>query len=693
MVLDLSVMRSLLSSLPPSLYSPASSPPSVHVAGTNGKGSVVWKVAKALQAQGLRVGTFTSPHLSSFRERVCVDFEPLSEAAACRLVPRLLSSAAAAGLQPTFFDLCTALALVAFQQASVDVCVIEVGLGGRLDSTNVIHPRLSVVTSIGLEHTQLLGSTLEAICREKCGIIKADTPVVIGPTVPLRVVEPIAAELRARVSRVEAAQSSQASFEDENRAIARRALSVLQEDAAVQRLLDSRGLRWDWGAADAAIRARPPCRYEWLRLTPAPLPSPSPLSPPPPSASVDAVLDVAHNPAAFARLMAQLTADANGRPIRAVFGMAADKDVDSCLRLLLAHCRHVHLVQATHSPRAASVAQLRQAVSRVVASAPPSSVLAEVRVDAEGDVERSVALALQLCGASAGGAELLLVVGSFALFRGARRGLGLDFATDPQDLNEASLQPPPTPDSPPSAASLSTASAPPSNRAPPAATSAYRLRVLRLYREMLHLARHLRSPLSVSPTLDVQRAFRAKAALSLSEDGAEVAAAVAEAESKAALMRAQTPRRLHRKKAQEAEEAEAAAEKGERPLYAERPLSSSVAEWKRSTASAAPLSATAAPSKDSNAAWLEGYSRIFGCTPAERTGQEADAEKAGEEGDGVRRFVFDAFGEAVVPVSSEQGSRTHQPVANSQGITDEQRRRHQQLMERFHFRGPRWKGK
>ena len=152
----------------------------IHVAGTNGKGSVSHTLAAILQSAGYRVGLYTSPHLVDFRERIRVNGEMISEERVVRFVEE--ERTFFEPLSPSFFELTTALAFQYFKEKEVDIAVIEVGLGGRLDCTNIITPLLSIITNISFDHTQFLGNTLEKIAREKAGIIKHGIPVVIGET-------------------------------------------------------------------------------------------------------------------------------------------------------------------------------------------------------------------------------------------------------------------------------------------------------------------------------------------------------------------------------------------------------------------------------------------------------------------------------------------------------------------------------
>ncbi|MGN6617916.1 MAG: bifunctional folylpolyglutamate synthase/dihydrofolate synthase [Ilyomonas sp.] len=170
---------------------------SIHVAGTNGKGSVSHMLAAILQSTGYKTGLYTSPHLKDFRERIKVDGKLCEESFVIDFVERV--KPLIEQIQPSFFEITVAMAFEYFAQQKVDVAVIEVGLGGRLDSTNVITPELSIITNIGWDHMQILGNTLPGIAFEKAGIIKQNVPVVIGETLQETkpVFETVAAEKNA----------------------------------------------------------------------------------------------------------------------------------------------------------------------------------------------------------------------------------------------------------------------------------------------------------------------------------------------------------------------------------------------------------------------------------------------------------------------------------------------------------------
>jgi dihydrofolate synthase / folylpolyglutamate synthase len=164
------------------LHNPQRSFPSVHIAGTNGKGSTSHMLAAVLQEAGYKTGLYTSPHLKDFRERIRINGRMIPESAVTRFVDRYRHDFDR--IQPSFFEMTVGLCFDYFQEEQVDIAVIETGLGGRLDSTNIITPILSVITNIGYDHTSLLGNTLEKIATEKAGIIKQGIPVVIGETHP-----------------------------------------------------------------------------------------------------------------------------------------------------------------------------------------------------------------------------------------------------------------------------------------------------------------------------------------------------------------------------------------------------------------------------------------------------------------------------------------------------------------------------
>ena len=166
-----------------SLNNPQQEFKSIHVAGTNGKGSTSCMLAAILQEAGYKTGLYTSPHIKDFRERIRINGEMISKQFVVGFVES--TNKIALEIEPSFFELTVAMAFEYFKREKVDIAIIETGLGGRLDSTNIISPILSVITNIGYDHVQILGNTLPDIAREKAGIIKKNVPVVLPETMPV----------------------------------------------------------------------------------------------------------------------------------------------------------------------------------------------------------------------------------------------------------------------------------------------------------------------------------------------------------------------------------------------------------------------------------------------------------------------------------------------------------------------------
>ena len=295
--------------------------PSLHVAGTNGKGSVAATAAAVLAASGRRVGLYTSPHLVDFRERIRVGDEEIAEATVVALVEEAEHAAAEAGVELTFFELTTVVAFAHFARARVDAAIVEVGLGGRLDATNVIEPRASVVTTIGFDHERFLGDSLAEIATEKAGIWKQGVPAVIGrvETEAVDVLLARAADVGARpVFRLgedfDLSEGNgglvwrgpgERTIEGVRPALAGRH----QRDNVAVALAGLAAAGWLVGIDDVTVRdgvarVRWPGRLERIGIRP------------------QVILDGAHNPAGAAALAEELASEA---PVRLVFGVLADK--------------------------------------------------------------------------------------------------------------------------------------------------------------------------------------------------------------------------------------------------------------------------------------------------------------------------------------------------------------------------------
>ena len=302
----------------------------LHIAGTNGKGSTACFAASMLEAGGTRTGLYTSPHLADVRERFLIDGAWVEESALQSAAARVLACGAAEAC--TYFEVATALAFTCFAECGVEVAVVETGLGGRLDATNVLHPAGTAITPIGLDHTEWLGESPEAVAREKGGIFKPGVPACLGriDPLPLATLEQVARSAgsplarlgsEAEVSDVEVhTQPAETRFQyvsgsrpDGLRLATSLAGRHQAHNAALALLLlDCSGYPPDERSARRGIgHARLAGRFE-VRPLGAERPG--------------CVFDIAHNPAAIATLCQTLTELSVARPLIAVVGMLADKD-------------------------------------------------------------------------------------------------------------------------------------------------------------------------------------------------------------------------------------------------------------------------------------------------------------------------------------------------------------------------------
>lgn len=331
---------------------------SIHIGGTNGKGSTTAMVDAALRAAGHRAGRYTSPHLVQLNERFVIDgrsiaYPELESAAAYvrSVVERLIDQGRLEAL-PTFFEATTAVAFELFRRAAVDVAVCEVGLGGRLDATNVLVPAVTAITSIGLDHQRYLGTTLPEIAFEKAGIIKPGVPVVVGPLdpEPFRTIAAVARERQAPLI-----QAAIGDFAD----VPLRLRGAHQADNAAVAVSVLRAFSAQALPVPAAAIRQGLAHAEWPgRLDIRRLPD-----------GQEVLLDAAHNidgATALARFLA--TSPFRGSPL--VFGAARDKDADEMLRVLIPVVGPLLLTRASTS-RAFDPAELAQ---RVRTFAAPHSI-------------------------------------------------------------------------------------------------------------------------------------------------------------------------------------------------------------------------------------------------------------------------------------------------------------------------------
>ena len=314
----------------------------IHVAGTNGKGSTSHLIAAALQASGLRVGLFTSPHLVSLTERIRINGKPIGEAEIAGFIGQ--NRAFLDEVQPSFFETMTMLAFDYFVRQKVDIAVIETGLGGRLDSTNVLTPILSVITNIGFDHTEFLGNTLPKIAREKAGIIKPHVPVVIGETHPqtINVFMERARECESEIYFADQCEylrrthlrfapecELKGSYQEHNLQtayVALRAISI--QNSAIRQ-------------GFAHVCSMTGLRGRWETLSERPL----------------MICDTGHNSHGLQYVARQLKELVNPH-IWIVFGMVNDKDTDIVMRLMPSNDKYHYIFTTPNTQRARSAEEM-----------------------------------------------------------------------------------------------------------------------------------------------------------------------------------------------------------------------------------------------------------------------------------------------------------------------------------------------
>lgn len=375
----------------------------VHIAGTKGKGSTCWMVAALLRATGRRVGMYTSPHLEDLRERIDIDGQWITKAAFTRHLSEIrpFLDSPREGQPPTFFDIMTAIAIKEFAEQKCDAAAVEVGLGGRLDSTNVLVPTVTAITRIHFDHVDKLGESIAQIAREKAGILKPGVPAVIGPQLEdaQAVITRRAAELRVRLWRVgreiiieppgkhgcisvttpirkhpALALGCKGVHQSENAAVAIGILDCLHELV---------GIDLPPGLARSVLQSiQVPGRVEVFPGSPA------------------VILDSAHN-GVSAQALARAIRDAFPRKKAIlVLGIASDKDLAAILEALLPISKAV-IATAAQSPRALRPGQLSERIKAV----------SNVPVQEAGPAEAALKTALETAEAD----DIVVVAGSFYL--------------------------------------------------------------------------------------------------------------------------------------------------------------------------------------------------------------------------------------------------------------------------------------
>jgi dihydrofolate synthase/folylpolyglutamate synthase len=437
---DLAHMRVLLGAL----GHPENNLACVLIAGTNGKGSTSATLASILQASGLKTGLYTSPHLVRINERIRLNGQPLCDDDFAQLhdvvgrTAERLVGESELPWHPSFFEMLTAMAFEYFSRTRPDIVVLEVGMGGRLDATNVVDPRLSVITDVALDHQKYLGETVGEIAREKAGIIRAGGVVVTLPQMPeandiighaildlgaravsavpfVPPVSPGSAEFWANAARNLTTGVTEVTAECVRVPRSRYPLQVMGQQIMVESPLLGRHQLRNIALAVAAAEelhnqgytqitalttergireTQWPGRFQVIRAS---------------GGRPEIVLDVAHNPAGAWALRSTLSAAYEDRPVTMVFGVMRDKAMSEVAEILFPVTEHVVVTQA-NNPRSATTAEIRQAASRV-----------EADIREAVDVTTALAEARRIAGA--GG--LVVVTGSIYIVGEAMQALGV----------------------------------------------------------------------------------------------------------------------------------------------------------------------------------------------------------------------------------------------------------------------------
>lgn len=374
--MNLDRMRGLMEQL----GNPQDKLPIIHIAGTKGKGSTAAMIGTVLTAARYRVGLYTSPHLTCLEERFAVDGQPCTREELIQLTEILRdvvaaqdSTASDSPLRPTFFDVTTAMGFLHFARRKVDIAVVEVGMGGRLDSTNICQPLVSVITSISFDHMKQLGNTLAAIAAEKAGIIKPGVPVVSGVTgmEPASVISQVArergsqlfqrdrdffAEYQPAIGDGPGTFSYHQTPHDPAWTIDKIRLGMLGQhqamNASVALAVLSRLATLGWAISSDHCRrgletAHCPARIEVVSRHPT------------------IIIDTAHNDASIRALISTLNECFSSQHRALILAVSRDKDVATILRELLPQFNEVILTQFTHNPRGLPVTDLATLVTAV----------------------------------------------------------------------------------------------------------------------------------------------------------------------------------------------------------------------------------------------------------------------------------------------------------------------------------------
>lgn len=413
----------------------------IHVTGTNGKGSVCKKLASTFTKSGMKTGLFISPHISTFRERIQINDEYIQKEYITEELERIYTTVDKNNIDLSYFEIVTLLCFNFFRDNKIDIGVMEVGLGGNLDATNVIDPLLSVITSIGMDHMDSLGYTQKEIAEKKAGIIKPNKPAVIGPDCnPIDVFTNRCKEMNSPLYLCQRNEYDDIYFDydKENSNIASKAVDVLKIHYP-NRFGSITSEELNYG-----LSQKQPCRKEYVfsvigreflskylnknynvELN---------------KKIREIILDVGHNSHGIEKLLSNLRMEYPKSFIRVVCGFSANKEKNEIFRIISSNCDMVYFVSAKHQ-RATAYEELCEELDTFLSYYNYDKTLFrdlnyEHKKHNKGNVSRVILQALEDSNTSENKEEILLICGSFYLMNEARDTLGYLDEKDPVELNE-----------------------------------------------------------------------------------------------------------------------------------------------------------------------------------------------------------------------------------------------------------------
>jgi dihydrofolate synthase/folylpolyglutamate synthase len=410
--------------------------PYIHVTGTNGKGSVCKKLSSILTKSGYKTGLFISPHISTFRERIQINNNYIESEYIVEELEKIFNVCDQNSVDLTYFELVTLLGFNYFKDMGTQVAVLEVGLGGNLDATNVVDPLISIITSIGIDHTETLGFTKEEIADKKAGIIKPNRPVVIGyDCYPREVFIKRAEDNNSPLYTLDKFNKQKGdfyNFDIENRELASYAITILKKHyPSFNNISDE--------AIEYGLSQQQPCRKEdalktlgkdyILKHIKDKYGNENNLN------NIKAIyFDVGHNQHGLEKLFLTLREQYPTNYFRVIFGVSANKDIEDIVKIILSYSDKVYLISPDH-PRAMKYNELKNFIKDLQGNYDYSTNLIEEN-HLDGRVDQNILKAIDDSNNSVNRDEIILVCGSFFFMKDARYTLGYIDECDPYELNE-----------------------------------------------------------------------------------------------------------------------------------------------------------------------------------------------------------------------------------------------------------------